>query len=70
MKYYRSLSSEVIVVISILVYLICASVTSLILRINDIGNNDFDCVMLGIIFPLTWFYFLIKLPIIIYEKYH
>lgn len=59
-----------VTIILIFGYLVLASITSLILRINDVGNENFDCVMLGIIFPVTWFYFLIKLPIIIYEKYH
>ena len=59
-----------VAIILILGYFILASITSLILRINDVGNENFDCVMLGIIFPLVWFYFLIKLPIIFYEKYH
>lgn len=59
-----------VAIILILGYLILASTTSFILRINDVGNENFECVMLGIIFPFTWFYFLIKLPIIFYEKYH
>ena len=59
-----------IAIILIFGYLVLASITSLVLKINDVVNENFECVMLGIMFPLIWFYFLIKLPIIIYEKYH
>ena len=55
------------IAIIILGYVILASMTSLFLKINDVGFDDFNRVMLGILFPFTWFYFLIKLPIIIYN---
>ena len=54
----------------IILYLILSSITAFLLyKYVMYESEEFGCTMLGFFFPLVWLYFLVKLPIIIYDKY-